>query len=67
MTPELPLHRGGFRQRALHAVDREHPSENPKTGKNVALSVNRDAAQDARAARGQDLRLLAFRYHAPLA
>jgi len=32
-------HRGRFRQRALHAINREHPSENPNTGKNVALSV----------------------------
>jgi aspartate dehydrogenase len=39
VTPQLPQHRGGSRQRALHAVDRECPVRQSEDRKIVALSV----------------------------
>ena len=52
---ELPRHRGRFRQRALHAVDREHPVGKSEDRQERRAVGDRDAAQDACAARGRDL------------
>ena len=52
---ELPLHRGRFRQRALHPVDREHPVRKSQDRQERRFVGARRAAQDAFAARRRHL------------